>query len=134
MNTTELQDLIAQAPYTRATIQTLAERLPEEDAALDALIGEAVQRSDDVLFIELVMAALSRGRPVAARHLARGAMLLKDKWQLGAFACQMQGEVSGPLLKAITETPLAVVLVAGGRPRRRETNARAAADGNTKLC
>src|SRR5437762_1864568 len=43
---------------------------------------------------------------VQARHLARGAMLLPDKWVLGAFACHVQGDVAGALLEAITETKL----------------------------
>ena len=106
MMTPELRDLIARSPYTQATVREVAALLPEDDAGLDAQIGDPVARCDGVEFVVMVMAALSLGRPVQARHLARGAMLLPDKWVLGAFACQMQGDVTGPLLEAITETQL----------------------------
>ena len=106
MMTQDMRDLIARSPYTHATVREVAAMLPDEDSVLDALIGDAVARCEDIEFVVAAMAALLLERPVQALHLARGAMLLGDRWTLGAFACHMQGDVAGALMAAVTETPL----------------------------
>ena len=107
----EMRDLIARSPFTQATVREVAAMLPEDDTALDALIGETVGRNDELEFIEVVQAALVKERPVSARHLARGTMLLQSKWLLGAFACHMEGDVAAPLVAAILETRLPAELL-----------------------
>jgi hypothetical protein len=111
MMTPELRDLIARSPYTQATVREVAALLPEEDAALDALLAEMVSRCEDTEFVMTVQAALHAGRAVQARHLGRGAMLLPDRWLLGAFACHVQGDVAGALLEAVTGSKLPFELV-----------------------
>lgn len=112
MMTPDLRDLIAGSPYVQATVPKVAQLLPGDDALLDALMAELVAQCEDIEFVICVQAALHAGRTVQGRHLARGAMLLPDKWTLGAFACQMQGEVAGALLWAISETVLPHPLMA----------------------
>ncbi len=111
MTTPELKDLIARLPYTQATVQEVALHLPEDDAALDAVLGELVAHCDDIEFVVTAHAGLHAGRAVQARHLARGAMLLPDKWLLGAFACHMQGDVAAALVEAVTGSALPFELV-----------------------
>ena len=113
MMTPELHDLIAGSHYTQATVREVAALLPGDDAALDALIGGLVAHCDDIEFVMVTQAALLAGRPVQARHLGRGAMLLPDRWTLGAFACHVQGDVAGALLEAVTETKLSPELLPG---------------------
>ncbi len=102
----ELRQFIEHSRFHQAAVQELAGRLPAEDAELDGLIAEVVGENDQKAFMFLVVAALSRQRPVDARHLARGAMMFPyDQWLCGA-AWQMQGDVPEHLLDAINNTRL----------------------------
>ena len=87
-------------------MQYVAEMLPADDVELDGWIAEAVRENDLIAFMYLVLAALSRDRPVDARHLARGAMLLPDPAWLGRVALRMYGDVAEHLLEAIHNTML----------------------------
>ena len=51
--------------------------MPADDADLDALIVETLQEGGVLEFHFVVMAALSSGRPVEARHLRKGVMRLQ---------------------------------------------------------
>ena len=109
--TPEIREFIARSDYYRGAVQELAGLLPAEEAALDALIGETVAESDQTAFGFIVMAALCAGRPVQARHLARGTGLMPEKLTLGIIASHM-GDVQGPLLEAVTNLGLQVEEVA----------------------
>src|ERR1051325_9465684 len=101
-----IREFIARADFHRAAIRELMGLLPAGDAALDRIIGEAVTRSEDLEFIFLVLAALCAERPVQARHLAHGTMLVPDKYLLGVIASRMQGDMAAPLLHAASELRL----------------------------
>ena len=102
----ELRQFIEQALPHRGSVEGVAERLPADDAELDALIGETVQENDVKAFLHVVVAALSRERRVDARHLARGAMLFPNDGLLGAAAVRMHGDVAKHLLDAVEHTRL----------------------------
>ena len=102
----EIHDFIERSDYYRDSVRVLAGMLPPEDEALDRLIGETVAASDQNAFAFIVMAAFQAGRPVQARHLARGIILMPEKITLGAFACHMQGDITGPLTDALTNLHL----------------------------
>ena len=94
---TELRQFIEQCLFCLASVQRVAELLPADDTELDALIGETVQENNPKAFLLVVVAALSRERPVQARHLARGAMLLGHEIWLGSMMLQVQGDVPEPV-------------------------------------
>ena len=102
----EIHDFIERSDYYQGSVRELAGMLPPDDEALDRLIGETVAASDQNAFAFVVMAALHAGRPVQARHLARGIMLIPEKITLGTFACHMQGDITGPLTDAVTNLRL----------------------------
>ncbi len=103
---TELRQFIEQARYCKPAVLRVAELLPAEDAALDALIGEIVSAANQTEFVYVVMATLATGRPVSVRHLARGAMLMPHWLYLGWIAWHMTGELPEPLLDAVQHTQL----------------------------
>ena len=102
----EIRDFIGRSHYYQGAVRELAGMLPADDAALDALIAETVAASDANEFVFIVMAAFCAGRPVQARHLARGTVLIPEEWTLGAFASHMEGDIAGPLVEAVTNTLL----------------------------
>jgi len=105
----EIKQFIEHSDYYQGAVRDLAKLLPADDAELDALIGETVAASDQRAFIFITIAALEAQRPVDARHLARGTMLMPDKHALGTIALHMTGDIAQPLLEAVTslnlETP-----------------------------
>src|ERR1035438_9361465 len=103
---TELRQFIEQCLFCLASVQRVAELLPADDGELDALIGETVQENNPKAFLLVVVAALSRERPVQARHLARGAMLLGHEFWLGNVMLNARGDVPEPVLDAIENTRL----------------------------
>jgi hypothetical protein len=104
--TPELHQLIIRSKFHVGAVRAVAALLPAEDAALDALVGERAQANDTYGFGYVVTAAVDAGRPVDARHLATGAMLIQNQHVLGCVAWHMQGEVPEPLLHAIEHTLL----------------------------
>lgn len=68
----KIRELADTSQFSRRTVREAADYLPEDDAVLDAAIGESVGRRDIMGFQFLICAALSRGRPVLSRHLPRG--------------------------------------------------------------
>jgi hypothetical protein len=102
----EIRDFIARSDYYQGAVRELAGLLPAEDAALDALIAETVAESDETEFVFVTMAALGAGRPVQARHLARGIMLMPEKHTFGTIALHMEGDIAEPLLEAVTKLTL----------------------------
>ena len=103
---TELRQFIDQCLFCLASVQRVAELLPADDPELDALIGETVQENNPKACLLVVVAALSRERPVPARHLARGAMLLGNEFWIGNVMMKAQGDVPEPVLDAIENTRL----------------------------
>ena len=71
----EVREFIKQNGLCRPAVEELAGMLPEDDLELDAWIGETIRENDSMGFHLIVLAALSRGRPVDARHLSSGAKL-----------------------------------------------------------
>lgn len=104
----ELRHVIDRSKFHKSAVEAVAALLPAGDAELDALIGEAVKEKDQSGFVYVMVAALARGRPVDARHLAGGAMMIKDEHLLGALAWQASGEVPEALLHAMQHTILAI--------------------------
>jgi hypothetical protein len=103
---TELRQFIEQCRFCLASVQRVAELLPADDAALDALIEKTVTENNPKSFLHVVVAALGRERPVPARHLARGAMLLAHELWIGNVMMKAQGDVPEAMLDAIENTRL----------------------------
>ncbi len=102
----ELRQFNDQCLFCLASVQRVAELLPADDTELDALIGEIAQENNPKSFLLVVVAALGRERPVPARHLAHGAMLLGHELWLGNVMMKAQGDVPEPVLDAIENTRL----------------------------
>jgi hypothetical protein len=102
----ELRQFIEQCLFCLASVQRVAELLPAEDTELDALIAETVQENNPKAFLLVVVAALGRERPVPARHLALGAMLLGHELWIGSVMMKAQGDVPEAVLDAIENTRL----------------------------
>ena len=102
----EMRQFIDHARFHKGTVLRVAEMLPAEESALDALIAETVREADQVGFVYTVMAALVTGRPVSVRHLSRGGLLMPNWLFMGWIAWHMTGEMPEPLLAAVQETKL----------------------------
>ena len=103
----ELRNLLDRSKFHKAAVMAVKELLPAEDSALDALIEESVRAKDQSGFVYVTLAAQVGGRPVDARHLAGGAMMIKDEHLLGIVAWHTQGELPEALLFAMQHTILA---------------------------
>ena len=108
----EIREFIGRSHYCQSAVRELALMLPADETALDALIGEAVARTEDVEFIFLVMAVFAAGRKVQARHLARGTILMPETWTLGMVALHMEGDIATPLVEAVWTLKLNAAIVA----------------------
>ena len=102
----QLQQYFKDTPIFRSTVERVADMLPADDAALDALIGEIVHDCDAKAFHFVVIAALGRGRPVDAKHLVRGTMLFVYADWIMTIASKFQGDVAGNLMKGVQQTQL----------------------------
>src|SRR5437016_1710601 len=102
----EVREFLDQAPLGRESVEALAAMLPDNDAELDTWIAEAVRERDAIPFMLIVLAALSRERPVDARHLAGGAKLVGVWTYLAAIAFRVKGEMPEYLLEGIRNTAL----------------------------
>jgi hypothetical protein len=100
------QGYIDEGGLSREAVEQIACMLPEDDAELDNWISEAVRESNPVGFMLIVLAALSRERPVHARHLVGGARLVGVVTYLPAIALRMQGDVAEYLLEGMRNTAM----------------------------
>jgi len=89
----EVREFLDRAPLGRASVETLAAMLPDNDAELESWIAEAVRERDAMAFMLIVLAALSRERPVDARHLAGGAKLAGVWTYLAVIQFRVKGEL-----------------------------------------
>ena len=105
--TPELRHLIDHSKFHKAAVLAVGALLPVEDSELDALLTESVRANDQPGFLYLTAAAQANGRPVAARHLVGGAIMLPGDHGLGVVAWHAQGEVPEVLLSAMQNTILA---------------------------
>jgi hypothetical protein len=97
----ELLQSARECRFFRAGLSKLSAALPQDDEALDKLIGAAVAQRENEAFVRIVFAALGAGRRVNARHLERGACLFDDPEQLSAAAFHVSGDVAGALIAAV---------------------------------
>ena len=112
-------------------VRELANHLPDDDAALERALGEAVAQRDGDAFTHLLFAAFEAGRPVDARFLGEGAPLLPRPEMLVAAAVSCEGDVASALvgavrderLKATERAALALVLAAWWSRERAGTEA-----------
>src|ERR1043166_7278440 len=88
----ELSQYIRDALFDRRALRGIGPLLPADDAELDRVVGETVRAADFKYFTFVVEGALVAGRPVAARHLAGGAMLAVDAHHLSGIAWRVQGD------------------------------------------
>lgn len=100
----DLRSFIDNTGFDRAAVARTAELLPTSDAELDACIAEAVDQDDLMAFMLLVSAALSRERPVDARHLTHGAKLLPGAEYLICIVWRLQGDMPEHLLEGMRNT------------------------------
>jgi hypothetical protein len=105
---TELRQLIKQSQFYKASVLRVAEMLPVDDAALNELIEETVRSASANEFIFIAMAALHAGRPVSARHLSRGGILMPNWFFMGWMATHMTGDLPEPLMDALESTQMAL--------------------------
>jgi hypothetical protein len=102
----EVQEFIDQARLDRPSVERIAEMLPEDDAELDNWIGEAVREADQLAFLLLVFGALSRERPVDARHLEGGAKLVNAPQYIVSIAFRVRGDMPEYFLAGIRKTTM----------------------------
>jgi hypothetical protein len=89
----EVREFTKQAGLCRSTVEQVALMLPDDDLELDTWIAEAIAENDSMAFHLIVFAALTRNRPVDARHLSTGAKLAGGSFYLAAMALRVQGEM-----------------------------------------
>lgn len=85
--------------YTGALCE-LGGHLPDDDEALDAVLGECVRDRDDEALTNLLLAAFHAKRNVDARILAEGVPLLGSPYVIIAAAVHCTGDTGGALLEA----------------------------------
>src|SRR5919109_2016034 len=98
----EVRALIKQGGLCRSTVEQLAAMLPN-DLELDRWITEAIQENDSIRAHAVIFAALSRSRPVDARHLS-GLARLSGGGYLAVIALRVQGEMPEFLLEGLRNT------------------------------
>jgi hypothetical protein len=100
----EVQDFTDQAAWCRASVESVAEMLPADDAELDTWIAETTRDINSLGFMFLVYAALSRDRPVQARHLVGGARLIIAPAYLPPIAFRVAGDMPECMLEGLRNT------------------------------
>ncbi len=104
----EVREFIKQAGLSRSTVAQMAAMLPDDDLELDSWISEAIRESNSMAFHLIVFAALSRERPVDARHLSTGAKLAGGSYYIAAMAFRVHGEMPEYLLEGLRNTAIQV--------------------------
>ncbi len=105
--------------FCQDDLRALQSELPDDDEQLDHLLSKAVSGRDDTAFTHLLIAALDLGRPVDARHIAGGAVLLPDPSLLSAVAMRCRGNVADAMVEAVrrggmgNEREAAALLIGG---------------------
>ena len=113
----ELRQFIEQAQFCRASVRQVTELLPPDETELDGVIAGTIRENNAKAFLYVVVAALSGGRRVEAKHLASGGALLGHPVWLGNVMWKVAGDVPESLLAAIENsffgslTEAAVLLV-----------------------
>lgn len=110
----ELRAFISTHKFEQASIETVAEMLPEDDAELDALIEETVKMANFHTFLYVITAALAQDRPVDGRHLRDGACMMPNGEFLGTFFWHMQGDKLDALVHALYHHTMPVPLTIHG--------------------
>jgi hypothetical protein len=104
--TPEAREFIDQAAWCRASVERVADLLPEDDTELDSWIAETTRDSHSLGFMFLVYAALSRNRPVQAHHLVGGARLIIAPGYLPPIAFRVKGDMPECMLEGLRNTAL----------------------------
>ncbi len=99
--TPELREYVETHKLIHPTLKRVAEMLPEDDAELDALIGQTVEEGHAFGFVAVVFSALSVGRPVDGRHLREGTCLMPHGQYLAQAFWHMSGDKLEALLHAL---------------------------------
>lgn len=97
----ELRALIDTSRWCRKNVEAVAALLPVDDGELDRLVEEVTTRGELMAFHFVVIGALATGRPVHARHLEGGLMMLNSEFFMGNCALRMEGEVAEHLVQAV---------------------------------
>jgi len=97
---------VRKVALSRSAVLALAERLPGDEAGLDALLDDALRHRDPEALVRLMFAARAAERPLAARYLTVGAALIDDALHLAAFALGCTGDVAAALVAAAGQTRL----------------------------
>ena len=100
----EVRALIKQAGLCRSTVEQVGAMLPD-DLELDRWIAESIREKDSIGAHSVIFAALSRGRPVDARHLS-GLARLSGGGYLAVIALRVQGEMPEFLLEGLRNTAI----------------------------
>lgn len=102
----DLRAHVDSSRWCAASVEACKALLPPDDAGLDTLLEEIVADGDRMGFHIVLIAAISAGRGVDARHLAKGAVFFSHDVFMGSCAWHMRGEVAGHLLRAATTTAM----------------------------
>src|SRR5436853_6298672 len=97
----EAREYIKQAGLSRPAVERVAEMLPDDDLELDSWISDAIGESNSMAFHLIVFAALTRERPVDARHLATGLKLAGGPYYIAAMALRVHGDMPEYLLAGL---------------------------------
>jgi hypothetical protein len=100
----EVREFIKHAGLSRANVEHVAAMLPDDDLELDNWIAELIRENESMGLHLIIFAALSRERPVDARHLASGAKLVGAALYTAAIAFRVQGEMPEYLLEGLRNT------------------------------
>src|SRR5437868_2163238 len=100
----EVREFIKRSGLCRPAVERMVAMLPDDDLELDDWIGEAIRENDSMAFHLIVFAAMSRGRPVDARHLSTGAKLAGSPFYIAGMALGVHGEMPEYLLEGFHNT------------------------------
>lgn len=97
----ELRDYVETHKLEHATVRHVIGMLPENDEAVDVLIGQIVDEGHLMGFIFVITAALEAGISVDGRHLRECVSLMPSGEYLGHVFWQMRGDKVSALMHAL---------------------------------
>lgn len=87
-----IHEIIDNSQYCRATLNQVAELLPDDDGELDQWLEVAIRKHDTNGFVYLIFAALHRERRVSSRFLEDGLSMFPHIDSVCALAWHVEGD------------------------------------------
>jgi hypothetical protein len=105
----EICALLDRSDLIKSSVIEIAARLPADDAELDHWLEVTATEKDAQRFFPLLVAAIHAERPVDARHLAGGLMLVPHHSWVGPVVWKANGDAHDHVTAAVRDTPLSMV-------------------------